>query len=186
LSNGEVTWVCADPQPSQSRDHLLPSSGPEWFKEWRQIQSAGTSIRTRQTEGFARPFIVHRDLFFLFSPRRLSSRFPPTPRGFFFLFLNRGRPVRQTWGFDIDLICNDIQRQAFIASVKHKTCQLPRAIQYPRLLGPPPPVGLFSCITPIPQATAVGEMSVMQRRLGWDSAEVREAEELHSRQNRRQ
>jgi hypothetical protein len=39
------------------------------------------------------PFIVHRDLFFLFSPPRLSSRFPSTPRGVSFLFLNRERPV---------------------------------------------------------------------------------------------
>ena len=40
---------------------------------------------------------------------------------------------------------------------------------------------MLSCITPIPQVTADEEMSVMQRRLGWDSVEVRERDALHSR-----
>lgn len=102
-------------------------------------------------------FIVHRDLFFLFLPPESPPVIPipaNPPHGEFPFFSST---VDAQSGV---LICNDIQRQALIASVKHKTSQL---------------VVLFSCITPIPQATGDEEMSVMQRRLGWDSAEVRDA-----------
>lgn len=109
LSNRKVTWVCADPQPSQSRDHSPSKFRPGMAQKWRQIQSAGTSIRTRLT------FIVHRSSRFVF----LISSSPPVipipdnpPHGEFLFFSST---VDAQSGV---LICNDIQRQAFIASVK--------------------------------------------------------------------
>lgn len=76
----------------------LPSSGPEWLRSGDRFKVQGPA------SGPGRLSIVHRSsrFVFLISPSRVPAGHPdsrqPTPRGIFFLFLNRGRPI---WGSDL-------------------------------------------------------------------------------------
>lgn len=94
----KVTWVCADPQPSQSRDHLPPFQVPARNGSGVEIDSKCRD----QHQDPADASIVHRSSRFVFLISPLPAGHPdcrqPTPRGISFLFLNRGRPI---WGSDL-------------------------------------------------------------------------------------
>lgn len=111
--------LCGSTAKPKSRSPTpLPSSGPEWLRSGDRFKVQGPA------SGPGGRF--HRSSRFVFLISPLPAGHPdcrqPTPRGISFLFLNRGRPI---WGSDLQ----QIRRQAFIASVKHKTSQLPRAFQ---------------------------------------------------------